>query len=150
MSEAPLHWIKSRVSVSLVGVGARRNPATCGINHEARKRRFGRTVENAWHALCSGRPASTPGPHLVQGYLAHKKQPLFLGLPHGPTHCPTVGSCKGGVSYERGTPVWDQIASFRSLDLRRNPVTRDTNREAWQRPVAPTLRVAGCSVLGKR
>jgi hypothetical protein len=39
----------------------------------------------------------------VQGYLAHKKQPPFLGPSQEPRHGPTVGSHGGAVSYERGT-----------------------------------------------
>jgi len=41
----------------------------------------------------------------LQGYLADKKQPPFIGPPYGPRHSPAVGSQEGGVSYERGTPV---------------------------------------------
>ena len=45
------------------------------------------------------------GDDLVQGHLAHVKQPLPLGPPQGPRHVPTVGSLGGDVSCERGTPV---------------------------------------------
>ena len=45
----------------------------------------------------------------IQGYLAHKKTPTPLGPPQDPMHSPTVGSCGGAVSYERGTTVWSVI-----------------------------------------
>ena len=41
----------------------------------------------------------------TQGYLAHKKQPPFLGPPQGPRHIPAVGSWVGAVSDEQGNPV---------------------------------------------
>ena len=44
--------------------------------------------------------------HHVPGYLAHKKQPPPLGPPYDPMYSPTAGSYEGGVSYERGTPVF--------------------------------------------
>ena len=46
----------------------------------------------------------------VQGYLAHRKEPLPLGPPYDSGYSPTAGSQEGVVSYERGTPVirpWD-------------------------------------------
>ena len=45
----------------------------------------------------------------VQGYLAHKKPPSPLGPPYEPKHGPTVGSYGVAVSYERGTPVRQEI-----------------------------------------
>jgi hypothetical protein len=39
--QPPQSGIKSPVSVPLICTGARRNPATCGSNEEARKRGFG-------------------------------------------------------------------------------------------------------------
>jgi hypothetical protein len=42
---------------------------------------------------------------ILQGYLAHKKTPIPLGLPQNPRHRPTVGSWGEVVFYERGAPV---------------------------------------------
>ena len=42
---------------------------------------------------------------VLQGYIAHKKQPPPLGPPQGPRHSPTVESWEVAVSHERGTPV---------------------------------------------
>ena len=44
----------------------------------------------------------------VQAYLAHKKGGKKLGSPQVPKHEATVGSYEGGVSYERGTPVYEE------------------------------------------
>ena len=45
-------------------------------------------------------------------YLAHKSHPPSLGLPYGLRQSPTLGSEEGVVSYERGTPVCQVVASF--------------------------------------
>ena len=45
----------------------------------------------------------------LQGYFAHEKETPPLELPWCPRHFPTVGSCGGAVSYERGTPVESEI-----------------------------------------
>ena len=50
----------------------------------------------------------------VQGYLAHKKQPPPPGPPQGPRHTRTVWSCGRLVSYERGTPEWNDFRAWRA------------------------------------
>ena len=69
---------------------------------------------------------------VVQGYLAHKKPPPLLGLSWGPMHRATVGSCGGGVSYERGTPEAHLIGAVLLNGLRLV--------EALERAVVPLVQ----------
>ena len=57
---------------------------------------------------------------VVQGYLAHGKQPPSLGSPQVPRFRALVGSWEGGGSYERGAPVqvpgkaWTSLGGWES------------------------------------
>ena len=69
-----------------------------------RERQREATDVGGWPHLSSSHPSSSCCP----AYLAHKKQPLPLGLPQGPRYIPTIGSWRGAVSRERDTPVVSQ------------------------------------------
>jgi hypothetical protein len=47
------------------------------------------------------------------GYLAHEKQPPYLGPPYDSRYSPTVGFWGGGVSYERGIPVGHTTSHYK-------------------------------------
>ena len=64
----------------------------------------GAACEQCGAEVCRGAIAYCPLA-VLQGFLAHKKQPPHLGPPYSPRHSPSVGSRGGSVSYEQGTPV---------------------------------------------
>ena len=56
---------------------------------------WGLTIPRLKMLVTFFRHCTSPGqdlPQVVQGYLAHKKQPPPLGPPQGPGHSPTGGS----------------------------------------------------------
>ena len=54
----------------------------------------------------------------VQGYLAHKQQPIPLGPPYGTRFILLEGPTGGGVSYDRGTPVGPETLPMIPGDFR--------------------------------
>ena len=57
----------------------------------------------------------------LQGYLAHKKQPLLLRTNIGAYANATVGYYEGGVSYERGTPLVEPLPGLLAIDDTHHP-----------------------------
>jgi len=64
-----------------------------------------------------GTHRSCSSPCQVQGHLAHKKQPPFLGPPESPRHILTVGPRGALFFYERGTPAQATALKFVSTEV---------------------------------